>query len=201
MIHSPTHEFVLSLGVQRLIGNTGAARLEAGQTGVTTPLLLFGKGFGDLQVDALRPLAVTGSFGYAIADRKLKATPITGGDDDDPAGTVFNKGLENRWVGGVSVQYSLLYMDAEVRHLNLPDWMIGLTPIVEVLWSSPASRPSREGTQWLIAPGLIWSNENWQFGIEALIPGNRASGRNVGVIAQLKIGLGVIAPRLGRPLF
>ncbi len=41
-----------------------------------------------------------------------------------------------------------------------------------------------------------------QFGVEAMIPVNRDSGANVGVIAQLHVYLDDIAPTtLGRPLF
>ena len=51
------------------------------------------------------------------------------------------------------------------------------------------------------APGFIYQGDTFQFGIEALIPANRAAGQNVGVIAQLHFFLDDIFPHsLGSPI-
>ena len=51
-------------------------------------------------------------------------------------------------------------------------------------------------------PGLIWAGQWTQFTVEAMIPVNRESGRNVGVIAQAHFYLDDIFPTtVGKPLF
>jgi len=196
------HEFMLSLGVIREFGRTGTAHIGADQYGSTTPTLYFGKGLGDLPIGWLRPLAVTGTAGFALADKELKVTgqavdPVTG-----ETSMLFNNGYANRWVGGLSVQYSIPYLQSQVRHLPLPDFFARLTPLVEITWSSPASAPSDLGTQLIYAPGVIYSADTYQVGVEALIPGNRASGTNIGVIAQFHVFLDDLFPNsIGKPIF
>lgn len=199
------HEAIVSLGVVREFGRTGTSHIGADQYGSTTPMLYFGKGMGDVPVPALRPFAVTGTFGYTVADRKLKA--IAGSDTGADAGLTgvqalqFNSGNANRWVGGLSLQYSLPYLRSQVRDYGLPEFVNRLTPLIEVAWSSPASKPSDLGTQLVFAPGVIYSASSYQVGIEALIPANRASGRNVGVVAQFHLFFDDMFPNsLGKPL-
>ncbi len=203
------HEAILSLGVIRELARTGTAHIGADQFGSTTPTAYFGKGFGDVPVPALRPFAITGTVGYTIADKKLKAvgaapsdllanstTGVTG-----IAAQQFNTGYANRWVGGLSLQYSLPYLQSQVRDLGLPEFVNRLTPLVEVAWSSPASSPSNLGTQLVVAPGVIYGADSFQVGLEALIPANRASGRFAGVITQLHLFFDDLFPNsLGKPL-
>ena len=202
IFRSAPHEFIVSLGVAREFGNTGSTRVGAEQTGTTTPLVFVGKGFGDLlPISFLRPLALTGEFGYAFADKVLKGPLSTADDRTSVAGADSNGGLEHRWVGGFTLQYPLGYLDNELLSRHFPEWLDNITPLVEFVWSSPATSPSNTRTQWIIAPGIIWSNQWCQFGVEALIPGNGASGKGIGMIAQFRMALGVIAPALNRPIF
>ena len=200
------HEFILSLGVIRELGRTGTLHTGADQYGSTTPTVYFGKGLGDLPIGALRPLAITGTGGYTIADRKLK-----GIQQQADAGAMtldgalptllFNNGAANRWVGGLSVQYSLPYLQQQVRDIGLPGVIGRLVPLVEVAYSSPASKPSNLGTQVVFAPGVIYQGDAFQFGMAALIPANRASGRNAGVVAQFHVFFDDLFPSsLGKPL-
>ena len=74
---NPEHEFMLSLGVFREFGRTGAsgangAALDVDQTSSTTPTIFWGKGFGDLPIGLLRPVAITGTLGYSIADQEAE---------------------------------------------------------------------------------------------------------------------------------
>ncbi len=204
------HEAILSLGVIRELARTGTAHIGVDQFGSTTPTAYFGKGFGDLPVPALRPFAITGTVGYTIADKKLKA--IGGGPSDlgangtggltGLAAQQFNTGYANRWVGGLSLQYSLPYLQSQVRDFGLPGFVNRLTPLVEVAYSSPASSPSNLGTQVVVAPGVIYGGDSFQVGLEALIPANRASGRFVGVITQMHVFFDDLFPNsLGKPLF
>ncbi len=204
------HEAILSLGVIRELARTGTAHIGADQFASTTPTAYFGKGFGGLPVAALRPFAITGTVGYTIADKKLKA--IGGGPSDlgangtggvtGLAAQQFNTGYANRWVGGLSLQYSLPYLQSQVRDLGLPGFVNRLTPLVEVAYSSPASSPSNLGTQVVVAPGVIYGGDSFQVGLEALIPANRASGRFVGVITHMHVFFDDLLPNsLGKPLF
>ena len=204
------HEAIVSVGVIRALARTGTAHIGADRYGSTTPTVYFGKGFGDVPVPALRPFAVTGTLGYTVADKKLKA--INAGTADlaaNSAGGVtglaaqqFNTGNSNRWVGGLALQYSLPYLRAQVRDIGLPEFFNRLTPLVEVAYSSPASSPSNLGTQVVVAPGVIYGGDGFQVGVEALIPANRASGKFVGVITQLHLFFDDLFPNtLGKPLF
>jgi hypothetical protein len=198
---SADHEFIFTVGVQRSFGGTGTARVGADDFGSTAPTLYFGKGFGDLPVDFLRPFAITGQLSYTIADKALKATPATDPDTGLPF-LQFNNGNANQWFGGVSLQYSIPYLQAQVKDYGLPNFLGRLTPLVEATWSSPATSPHTQGTAWTIAPGFIYSGDWYQLGVEALIPVNRAAGTNVGVIAQFHVFLDEIFPNsIGRPLF
>jgi hypothetical protein len=199
------HEAIVSLGVIREFGRTGTSHIGADEFGSTTPTVYFGKGMGDLPVAWLRPFALTGTFGYTIADKKLKAVaaPDSGTDSGVTAipALQFNNGNSNRWVGGLSLQYSLPYLRSQVRDYGLPEFINRLTPLVEVAWSSPASKPTDLGTQLVFAPGVIYSADSYQLGIEALIPANRASGRNVGIITQFHVFFDDLFPNsLGKPL-
>ena len=53
----------------------------------------------------------------------------------------------------------------------------------------------------MFAPGVIYLGDTFQFCIEALIPGNKASGTNVGLITQIHLFFDDLLPNtLGKPL-
>jgi hypothetical protein len=195
---NPEHEFMLSLGVERDFARTGAngtngAALDNDDSSSTTPRLFFGKGLGDLPIGWLRPLAVTGELGYRIADKKLKVDPADG--------SPLNNGGPNLWTGGLSVQYSIRYLQSQVKDLGLPEFVNRLTPLVEVAWSSPASRPNNTATQYLFAAGLNYTATDYAVSLEMLIPGNRQTGSHLGVIAQLHLYFDDLLPNsLGKPI-
>ena len=198
------HEAIISLGVIREFGRTGTAHIGADEYGSTTPTVYFGKGMGDIPVPLLRPFAVTGTFGYTVADKELKAigqpAPSMAGVTGIAA-QQFNTGYANRWTGGLSLQYSLPYLQSQVKDYGWPGFFNRLIPLVELAWSSPAAQPSDLGTQVVFAPGVIYMADTYQIGLEALIPGNRASGSNVGVIGQLHLFFDDLFPTsLGKPL-
>ncbi len=170
------HETLVSVGVIREFARTGSDDIGNDDVGTTTPTLYWGKGLGDLPIGWFRPFAITGTFGYQIADKELKSISAP---EPTPGlmGALFNNGLENRWVGGLSVQYSIPYLQSQVRDLGLPDFIGHLTPLVEVAWSSPASHPHATGTQYLIGAGAFYVADTYGVGLEALIPGNGQTGR------------------------
>ncbi len=96
------------------------------------------------------------------------------------------------------------YLKSSVVDLGLPDFIDHLIPLVEANLQTPVANTLTSGTltTGTINPGVIWVGNYFQVGVEALIPINRQSGSNVGVIAQLHLYLDDIDPRgIGRPLF
>jgi hypothetical protein len=197
------HEFMLSAGVSREFARTGAngtngAALDNDDTSSTTPTIFFGKGLGDLPIGMLRPLAITGSFGYQIADKILKAT----GTDPATGDLLFNNGSSNQWVGGLTLQYSMRYLQSQVKDFALPDWVNKLTPVVEMTWSSPASKPNNAATQYLFGVGVNYTTTAYAVSVEMLIPGNRQTGSHLGLVAQFHLYFDDLFPTsLGKPLF
>ncbi len=192
------HEFLMSVGVQRAFARTGAngsngAVLGNDDSSSTIPTFYFVKGFGDVPVGWLRPFALTGELGYAIADKKLKIDPV--------AYTPVNNGVANAWTGGLTVQYSIRYLSTQVKDYGLPDFVNKLTPLVEMSWTSPASKPNQIQTQYLFGVGVNYTATRWAVGLEALVPGNRQTGSHLGVIAQFHLYFDdLFASTLGKPI-
>lgn len=90
LIKDPVHELIVSVGLSVEWGGTGSARVGAESFNTYTPTLFFGKGFGDLPDTAmwLRPIAVTGQFGYAIPGRRTTTTFGIDPDTGDPTADI-----------------------------------------------------------------------------------------------------------------
>lgn len=197
------HE-LLSLGVIRTIAPTGAPT-GANNTGnddpgSTTPTFYFGKGPGDPPVLYARPVAITGTLGYQFAGKRLNSAPPIDLDSGIAASS-FNNGIEDRWIGGLTAQYSFPYLLAQVKDFGLPTFINKLTPMAEVAWPSPASKPHVTGTRYLFAAGVAFGGSGYAIAAETLIPGNRQTGANLGFIAQLHLYFDDLFPTsLGEPL-
>jgi hypothetical protein len=185
------HEFAWLMGVVVEWGGTGAAGVGASPWSVITPTMNIGKGFGDLpdEFGFIRAFAVTAQAGYQI--------PTTSFDLN--AGVPIPQNL----VYGGSLQFSFPYLKSNVIDLELPDFINHLIPIVEAQFLTPVA--NNEGNPFIttgtINPGVIWVGSYFQVGVEAIIPINRASGTNIGAIAQLHFYLDDIFPNtIGRPL-
>jgi hypothetical protein len=204
LFKDPEHEFVMSVGLSIEWGGTGARSVGAEPFNHYTPNIYFGKGFGDLPdtLSWIRPVAITGQVGYAIPDRNSTTTFGIDPDTGDPTvDTEFHPRVLN-WGG--TIQYSMPYLKSAVIDLGLPDFINRFIPLVEATLQTPVSNTFTSGTMTTgtINPGFIWVGNTFQFGIEALIPINRQSGTNVGVIAQLHFYLDDIDPRgIGKPIF
>ena len=176
----PKSETIFALGVDWEVGGTGSKSVADSRSSYT-PTFKYGQGFGDLpdSMAYLRPFAITGTIGYAIPDSDA------------------SKSIQ--WAG--AVEYSLLYLQNNVRDQGFSNFVAHLTPIVEYAFSSHV-QTGGGGTTGTINPGLIWSGQVEQFAIEAMIPVNKASGGTVGVIAQLHFYVDDMFPQsLGRPIF
>jgi len=197
----PKSEFVASAGLSIELGRTGTNGIGEHVT-VFTPNLLVGKGFGDLpdSVALLRPIAVTGSIGYAIPQYR---TSLTSETDEDTGEVTFSRAINPRvlqW--NFSIQYSIPYLQANVRDVGLEAPFNRLVPVLEFNFEMPTNGPDRNRVTGKVLPGLIWTSKYGQVGVAAIIPINSRTGDNVGVIAQLHFYLDDIAPSVfGKPLF
>ncbi len=193
---SDAHEMILSLGLDAEIGGTGRKAVGADSFTTFTPALFYGKGFGDLPeaVSFLKPLAVTGVLGVALPT-KSKSVTVT---DDDTEIERHPHVLQ--W--GFVVEYSLQYLQSFVKDVGLPAPFNRMIPVVELSFETPLDRGQGGKTTGTVNPGIIWAGQFFQIGLEAMIPINNRTGKNVGVIGQLHFFLDDLFPKVfGRPLF
>jgi hypothetical protein len=192
---SPAHETLLSAGVSWDVGGTGSKRIGAESFDTVTPQLFFGKGFGDLPdaADWLRPVALTGALGLDIPTRRFNQTISVNDDGDVEVERELNP-KTMQW--GFSVQYNLQYLQSFVRDVGLPAPFNRMIPLVEFTMQTPVEGPHAGRTTGTVNPGVIWFGRYFQLGIEAVIPVNTMTGKNVGVLAQLHFYLDDIAPKI-----
>ncbi len=201
------HEFVTSLGIIREIGGSGTDHTGADHDGSTAPTAYFGKGLGDLPTGMLRPFAVTGELGYTIADRQVKeiAQQPVGASAPfvDGVAAQYNNGNNNAWAGALSIQYSIPYLQSQVKDLGLPAYLGNMIPLVEFTWTSPASAHAAQGTTWTAAPGVIYLAQWGEIGLEALVPLNKATGTTVGAVGLVHLFFDDLFPNniIGHPFF
>jgi hypothetical protein len=175
------HEAIFSLGGEWEIGGSGSKQVGADSASTFTPTIYFGKGFGDLP-DALkyaRPFAITGTL-----SEDLPTSP-------DP----------NSLEWGFALEYSLPYLQSQVKDIGLSEPFKNMIPVVEFSFDSPENRGGGV-TTGTINPGILYETKYFQIGVEAIIPVNSATGSQVGGIVQLQIFLDDIWPKwFGHPLF
>jgi hypothetical protein len=192
---SDPHETLLSLGVDWDVGGTGSKKVGAESFDTVTPTLFFGKGFGDLpdSLDYLKPFAVTGAIGVAIPSRKFNKIRET---EDDGTVTTEKEKTPTVVTWGFTFQYNLQYLQSYVRDVGLPEPFSRMIPIVELSLETPTNAPNSNRTTGTVNPGIIWFGKYVQLGIEAIVPINTASGKNVGVLGQVHFYLDDILPQV-----
>ena len=179
------HEFLMSVGVQRVIAGVGAqgengAAIGNDPSSSTIPTFYFGKGFGDLPsaLSYARPFAITGTIGE---DLPTSAEP-------------------NNLEWGLALEYSLPYLQSQVKDVGLRAPFKDMIPLVEFSFTSPENRDGGE-TTGTINPGVLYESRYYQLGVEAIIPVNSATGHNVGAVIQLEIFIDDILPKIfGHPI-
>jgi len=182
------HEWILSVGLIADLGDTGSKALGVDAFTTYTPTVYFGKGFGDLpnSLKYLKPIALTGTFGDAIAGQAMN---------------VDGSYNPNAYVYGASLEYSLPYLQQHVEDIGLPKPLSDMIPLVEFTATSQYNR-SGTTTTGIIAPGVLWEQPDFQFGLEAQIPINNHTGPNVGALIQVQIFIDDIFPKIfGAPIF
>ena len=199
---SDRHEAIGSIGLTWDIGGSGRQSLGNDSFSTFTPEFYFGKGFGDLpdSLPLLRPFAITGELGLSIPTRagneSITVDPVTG----KKSVSVSPNPDTLQW--GLALEYSLIYLQQHVKDIGLKAPFDHLIPLVEFSMQTPVNRGVDTLTTGTINPGVIWSGQYYQLGIEAMIPVNGHSGHNVGVIAQIHFYLDDLLPKfLSKPLF
>ncbi|MGA7817233.1 hypothetical protein [Caballeronia sp.] len=178
------HEFMASIGLEAEIGGTGS-RSIGNSYSTFTPDFYFGKGFGDLpaSLSYLRPFAITGELGPNLT---------TASSDNGP----------NSFGWGLTLQYSIPYLQSQVKDLGIPQPFSNVFLVVEAPMSTCTAGACAGQTTGTINPGFLWLNRYGQFGVEAQIPVNRRTGNHVGVLFDAHLYFDDIFPKsLGKPLF
>ncbi|MDB5955846.1 MAG: hypothetical protein JWP60_2454 [Ramlibacter sp.] len=192
-------EALVSAGISWEIGGSGSRSLGVDRFSTYTPTIFFGKGFGNLPVDALRPLAVTGTAGLAIPSRSSTTTTAVDPDTGLPATQVQRNPDVLRL--GLSLQYSIPYLQSMVKDTGLGAPWNRMIPVVEIAAARPVNRVEDRSWTGTVNPGVLWVGQKVQVGLEAVLPMNHASGRGVGWLVQLHFFLDDIFPNtIGRPL-
>jgi len=190
---SEKHETIFSLGAGVEIGGTGQKRVGAESFSTWTPAFFFGKGLGDLPdtLSLLRPVAATGVVGITIPT-----------SDSTRTSDMEIERHPNVLRYGFALEYSLIYLQEQVKDIGLRAPFDRLIPLVEFSFDTPLNRGRSGETTGTINPGVIWSSKYVQFGVEAIVPINERTGKSVGVIGQVHFYLDDLFPHtLGRPLF
>jgi hypothetical protein len=215
---SAPHEALLSIGLDVELGGTGSRSAGAESFSTISPGLFFGKGFGDLPeaLNFLKPLAITGILGINVPTRSKNVATRqveTGGEDADEAngehetgsGVEIEREVERNPVTlswGFTVQYSLQYLQSFVKDLGLGAPFNRMIPLVELPLETCLNRGCGGRTTGTVNPGLIWFGKYVQLGVEATIPINDRSGKNVGVRGLVHFFIDDLFPQsLGRPIF
>ena len=183
------HEATAMVGINSSWAHTGRVQaLGADDFTTLSPLIDFGKGFGDLPdiVPWLRPFAVTGNLSVDFPTKTESA--------GNPNPNNFNYGF--------AFEYSLPYLQQNVKDIGLGDpfkWMI---PLVEMSYSTALNRGQAGQTIGTVQPGVIWAGQYFQIGAEAIIPVTRQAGHGYGGVVQIHFYLDDIFPNsFGRPVF
>jgi hypothetical protein len=198
---SAAHETILSAAFGWEAGGTGRKKIGAESFDVFKPALLFGKGLGDLpdQLGWMKPFAVTGLVEGVLPTRSGNKT-FSLNDDGDLDIEIEKNPNVLHW--GFAVMYSLPYLQSFVKDVGLPAIIRQLIPIVEIDINNPLDRGFAGKTTGTVNPGIIWAGKYFQLGLEAVVPINERTGKNVGIRGQVHFFIDDIFPNtLGKPLF
>jgi len=181
------HEALALAGLNVSWANTGNAAVGAPDFTTLSPTFNFGKGFGDLPTSAgwLRPFALTGNLSVDFPTK----TQSMG--EQNP----------NSFNYGFAIEYSIPYLQGEVRDIGLGAPFNRMIPLVEFALSSPFNRGFGGTTTGTVQPGVIWSGPYFQVGTEMIIPTNSLSGHGIGGVVQLHFYLDDLFPHsIGKPI-
>jgi hypothetical protein len=213
---NPEHQFVVTVGGTAAIGGTGAPGI-ASTFSTLTPTVYIGKGFGDLPDSAawLRPLTISATAAVAVPTASSTLTSTSLGSVNLPVETGAFNSLTTLPTGpttlaatvnpkilqlGFALEYSLITDEYTGPNRTGTRYPQGWVPLVEFTTSTPLNGPLAGRTTGTVNPGVIWVSHYLQVGVEAIIPMDAHSGRDVGVRAQAHLYLPAIFPGL-KPIF
>ena len=180
------HEAMALAALDVTWANTGNLAVGAPNFTTLSPTFDFGKGFGDLpdSLPWLRPFALTGNIAVNFPTK----TQSMGVQNPN---SVFY---------GFAIEYSIPYLQSEVRDLGVPAPFNRMVPLVEFALTSPFNRGFGGTTTGTVQPGVIWAGQYFQVGAEMIIPTNSLSGHGIGGVVQLHFYLDDLFPNsIGRP--
>lgn len=194
LLRSPEHEAILSAGFNAEVGGIGPARV-AERIGTFTPALFFGKGLGDLpdSFPYLKPLAITASLGVSMPSQRRTVTTTINEDGDVEQDTERHP---TTIPYGVAIMYSIPYLQSFVKDVGLGAPFANLFPVVEFNFETPVSGPDSKLTTVFANPGLIWVGKYVQLALEAQVPMNKFSGKNVGVSGLIHVFIDDLWPNI-----
>ncbi len=189
------HQFVVTVGGTAAIGGTGAPGI-ASSFSTLTPTVYIGKGFGDLPDSAawLRPLTISATAAVAVPTESSTLTSLgtinlprsEAGAFNSltplPTGaTTLSETINPKVLQlGFALEYSLvanMYTGANRTGTRYPE---GWVPLVEFTTATPLNGPLAGRTTGTVNPGFIWVSRFLQVGVEAIIPMDAHSGRDLG---------------------
>lgn len=177
------HDDAESIGLLSLadsIGDSGG-RAVGTPYSTWTPEFAFGKGFGQVSANWLKPVALTAAVSESF-----------------PANSSVPRTLN--WA--FSVQYSIPYLQNFVRYVGLKAPFNNMIPIIEFPMQTCLDRGCHGQTTGYLAPGVIWIGHYFQWGVELQVPVNHRTGNSVGILFGMDFYLDDIAPHgIGAPLF
>jgi hypothetical protein len=213
---NPEHQFVVTVGGTAAIGGTGAPGI-ASTFSTLTPTIYIGKGFGDLPDSAawLQPLTISATAAVAVPTDASTLISTSLGSVNLPLETGAFNSLTTLPTGpttlaatvnpkilqlGFALEYSLVTNEYTGPNRTGTRYPQGWVPLIEFTTATPLNGPLAGRTIGTINPGVIWVNRYLQVGVEAIIPINASSGRDLGVRAQAHLYLPAIFPGL-KPIF
>jgi hypothetical protein len=192
------HETLVSVNLLWGIGNSGAQGVDTKAPNLIKPGLFLGKGFGDVPdgLSWLRPFGVTGAVVLEHPaggiSSNLGFDPVTG-----QLGPMLTRNVDIlHW--GFAVEFSTLYLTS--RFTGGPPKEEPLNQFVPLVEFAFDSAPGRKSVATM-NPGVSYVAVTWQLAVEAIVPLNNVSGRDIGGRAQLLFFLDDLVPSLfGKPL-
>ena len=205
------------MGGTAAIGGTGSPQV-ASSFSTLTPTIYIGKGFGDLpdSVAWLRPLTISATVAVAVPTDSVTLTSL--GTTNIPRAdtgaftspttlltgpTTLSETINPKILQlGFALEYSLVtnsYTGANRTGTRYPE---GWVPLIEFTTATPLNGPLAGRTTGTVNPGFIWVSRYLQVGVEAIIPMDAHSGRDVGARAQAHLYLPAIFPDFyAKPVF
>jgi hypothetical protein len=176
------HEAILSVGVDADIGGTGNRHFAESFT-TFSPTFYFGKGlnFFPDRMKYFRPLAITGTVGMSFPTKNENEKTLN---------------------LGFTIQYDINYLKCNVENLRIPIPCNHFIPIIEFPLEVDLSGKEKGQFTGYVNPGIIWVDGGFQLGLEAQIPINKSTAKDIGFIFQIHFYFESLFPNsIGKPFF